>query len=75
MDQPTNKFQLTSFGEFLLRLHCSDNKRFLQAGNLIPYYGGAEANVCVLLSRLGTSVLTISVVSRRMILHWQVLTN
>ena len=49
----TDKVELTAFGEFLLRLHCSDNKRFLQSAGFIPYYAGAESNVCVLLSRLG----------------------
>ena len=53
---------LTAFGEFLLRLHASDNKRFLQSPDYIPYYGGAEANVCVLLSRLGIRTNYISCV-------------
>ncbi|MBS1915274.1 MAG: sugar kinase [Bacteroidetes bacterium] len=57
-----HKFQLAAFGEFLLRLHCSDNKRFLQSPDYIPYYGGAEANVCVLLSRLGVKTNYISCV-------------
>jgi 2-dehydro-3-deoxygluconokinase len=47
------KPQLAAFGEFMLRLHCSDLKRFLQAGAYQAYYAGAEANMCVLLSRLG----------------------
>jgi 2-dehydro-3-deoxygluconokinase len=46
-------FQLVSFGEFLLRLHCAGSKRFLQAPDYHSYYGGSEANVSVLLSRLG----------------------
>ncbi|MDR3716605.1 MAG: sugar kinase [Puia sp.] len=45
--------RLAAFGEFLLRLHCSDNKRILQAGAYDAYFAGAEANVCVLLARLG----------------------
>ncbi|HVM88443.1 MAG TPA: sugar kinase [Puia sp.] len=50
-----SSFRLAAFGEFLLRLHSAGSKRFLQAGDLHPYFGGAEANVCVLLSRLGAS--------------------
>ncbi|RPD39913.1 sugar kinase [Chitinophaga barathri] len=45
--------RLTAFGEFLLRLHCSDDKRFLQSTGFTPWYAGAEANLCVLLARLG----------------------
>lgn len=52
--------QLIAFGEFMLRLHSAENKRFLQSGGYNAYYAGAEANVCVLLSRLGvkTSYVT-----------------
>ncbi|RBL89545.1 sugar kinase [Chitinophaga flava] len=45
--------RLAAFGEFLLRLHSNTGKRFSQSDGYIPYYAGAEANVCVLLSRLG----------------------
>ncbi len=45
--------RIAAFGEFLLRLHCSENKRILQAGAYNAYFAGAEANVCVLLARLG----------------------
>ncbi|MBV8251949.1 MAG: sugar kinase [Chitinophaga sp.] len=45
--------RVTGFGEFLLRLHSSSGTRFQQATNYIPYYAGAEANVCVLLAKLG----------------------
>ena len=48
-----NKTQLTAFGELVLRLHSKDGRRFLQSSGYDAYYGGAEANVCVLLSRLG----------------------
>ncbi len=50
-----DKIQLTAFGEFMLRLHSSENKRVLQTNSYNVYYGGAEANVCVLLARLGIS--------------------
>jgi len=45
--------QLVAFGEFMLRLHSKDLQRFLQAGAYQAYYAGAEANMCVLLARLG----------------------
>jgi len=49
----SNKIQLAAFGEMILRLHSKDGKRFLQSTGYDAYYGGAETNVCVLLSRLG----------------------
>ncbi|TDX02358.1 sugar kinase [Dinghuibacter silviterrae] len=45
-----------AFGELLLRLHSSDARRFLQSDAYNAYYAGAEANVGVLLSRLGVPV-------------------
>src|ERR1700712_1587887 len=44
---------VVAFGELVLRLHSRDQMRFLQSAGYDAYYGGAEANVCVLLSRLG----------------------
>jgi 2-dehydro-3-deoxygluconokinase len=56
MVQPAHRFvQLTAFGEFMLRLHSAGSQRFLQTSEYKAYYAGAEANVCVLLSRLGIS--------------------
>ncbi|MGX5817155.1 PfkB family carbohydrate kinase [Chitinophaga lutea] len=45
--------RLAAFGEFLLRLHSNDHQRFQQTDGYRAWYAGAEANVCVLLSRLG----------------------
>lgn len=45
--------QLTAFGEFMMRLHSAGSQRFLQTREYKAYYAGAEANACVLLSRLG----------------------
>ncbi|SJZ78059.1 2-dehydro-3-deoxygluconokinase [Chitinophaga eiseniae] len=53
--EETTAVRLAAFGEFLLRLHSNSGKRFGQSDGYIPYYAGAEANVCVLLSRLGIS--------------------
>lgn len=51
-----NHAHIAAFGEFMLRLHSRDNKRFLQTGGYEAYYAGAEANVSVLLARLGIPV-------------------
>jgi 2-dehydro-3-deoxygluconokinase len=45
--------QLTAFGEFMMRLHSAGSQRFLQTREYEVMYAGAEANACVLLSRLG----------------------
>jgi 2-dehydro-3-deoxygluconokinase len=50
------KVQLAAFGEYLLRLHSGEGRRFLQTDAYRVYYAGAEANTCVLLSRLGIPV-------------------
>ena len=55
-----NNVQLAAFGEFLLRLHSHQAKRFQQTDGYTAYYAGAEANVCVLLARLGLNVNYIS---------------
>lgn len=52
--------QLAAFGEFMLRLHSGDMKRFAQSSTYDAWYAGAEANVCVLLARLGIPVRFIS---------------
>lgn len=51
-----DKTQIAAFGEFMLRLHSQNNRRFLQANDYETYYAGAEANVSVLLARLGIPV-------------------
>lgn len=51
---------LVAFGEFLLRLHSNNGKRFQQTDGYTAYYAGAEANVCVLLARLGIKVEYVS---------------
>lgn len=47
------KIELAAFGEYLLRLHSSRGHRFSQTETYDVHYAGAEANTCVLLSRLG----------------------
>jgi 2-dehydro-3-deoxygluconokinase len=47
--------ELTAFGEFMMRLHSAGSQRFLQTQEYKAYYAGAEANACVLLSRLGVT--------------------
>ncbi|RPE05369.1 sugar kinase [Chitinophaga lutea] len=53
-------YRLAAFGEFLLRLHSNGHQRFGQTDGYTAYYAGAEANVCVLLARLGMQVDYIS---------------
>jgi len=50
------KARLVAFGEFMLRLHAAGAARFGQTDTYQAWYAGAEANTCVLLSRLGVSV-------------------
>ncbi len=51
---------VVGFGELLMRLHSRNQMRFLQSAGYDAYYGGAEANVCVLLSRLGVKAEYVS---------------
>ena len=44
------------FGELMLRLDCPPGQRFQRAESLRTFFGGAEANVSVLLSQLGVPV-------------------
>lgn len=50
------KARLVAFGEFMLRLHATGSARFGQTDTYQAWYAGAEANMCVLLSRLGIPV-------------------
>ena len=52
--------RLAAFGELLMRLSCPKGKRFLKTETMDISFGGAEANVCVLLSRLGMQTEFIS---------------
>jgi 2-dehydro-3-deoxygluconokinase len=53
MSSADSPVQLTAFGEFMMRLHSAGSQRFLQTQEYKAWYAGAEANACVLLSRLG----------------------
>jgi 2-dehydro-3-deoxygluconokinase len=50
------------FGELLLRLTAPGRERLLQTPRLEVFYGGAEANVAVSLSRLGHATSIVSIV-------------
>jgi 2-dehydro-3-deoxygluconokinase len=50
---PEPRFDVTTFGEMLLRLSVPSGERLENAGRLELYPAGAEANVTTLLSRLG----------------------
>ena len=49
----TPQTRIATFGELLLRMNVADGNRFTQANEIKIHVGGAEANVCVLLSQLG----------------------
>jgi 2-dehydro-3-deoxygluconokinase len=51
---------LIALGEIMMRLNCLAGKRFTDPGSFDVLFGGAEANVCALLSGLGTSSRLIS---------------
>ena len=53
MSSADGPVQLTAFGEFMMRLHSAGSQRFLQTQEYKAWYAVAEANACVLLSRLG----------------------
>ena len=48
-----NKIKLLTIGELLLRMSTTNGFRFSQTNDFRVQIGGAEANVCVLLSQLG----------------------
>lgn len=48
--------KIITIGEILLRLTPENNERLNQGGNLHAYYGGAEANVAMSLSKFGHDV-------------------
>lgn len=61
MMSPVNgPVQLTAFGEFMMRLHSAGSQRFSQTQEYKAWYAGAEANACVLLSRLGITTRYVS---------------
>lgn len=45
--------RVVTFGELLLRLSPPREERLFQSGELVTFFGGAEANVAVALSHLG----------------------
>lgn len=53
MNTTTSQTRIATFGELLLRMSVADGNRFTQANKIKIHVGGAEANVCVLLSQLG----------------------
>jgi 2-dehydro-3-deoxygluconokinase len=53
MKTESSQTKITTFGELLLRMGVAHGNRFAQAKEMQIHIGGAEANVCVLLSQLG----------------------
>ena len=56
----TNGKPIITFGELMMRLHSPNGKRIIQSNSFDVAYSGAEANVAVLLARLGLHVKFIS---------------
>lgn len=54
--EKTNNPLLVSFGEIMLRLDCPPAQRFYRNEHFKKFFGGAEANVSVVLSQLGVPV-------------------
>ena len=52
----SNSNLVVCFGELMLRLDCPTGQRFQRTESLRTFFGGAEANVSVLLSQLGVPV-------------------
>lgn len=55
---------IITFGEIMMRLKSPSGERFFQSPNLEVTFGGAEANVAVLLAELGCKSNFITVVSK-----------
>ena len=55
--------QIITFGEVLMRLSPSGNKKFIQASNLEFYFGGTEVNVGISIANFGGDVKHISCIS------------
>jgi 2-dehydro-3-deoxygluconokinase len=60
MNATTPQTRIATFGELLLRMNVIDGYRFTQANEMRIHVGGAEANVCVLLSQLGIQTVYIT---------------
>lgn len=62
-ERSKNKRKVVTFGEVLMRLSPSDNRKLLQAQQLDFFFGGTEMNVAASLSYMGLEVLHITNVS------------
>ena len=60
MTKPHVSKRVVTFGELLLRLCPDGEQRFLQADRYNAFFGGAEANVSVLLANLGMQPVFVS---------------
>ncbi len=58
---------IATFGEVMLRLKSSGQERLFQSPTLEATFGGSEANVAVVLSRLGVSTRFISILPENQI--------
>ena len=57
---PQDKKTVVAFGELMLRLAPGNGQRFRQAKSFEKFFGGAEANTCVLLGQLNVKTYFVS---------------
>ena len=59
--------KIVTFGEILMRLSPSDNRKLLQANHLDFFFGGTEMNVAASLAHMGVEVQHVTNVSNDMV--------
>ncbi|SOC79322.1 2-dehydro-3-deoxygluconokinase [Salinimicrobium sediminis] len=62
-EEASEKRKTVTFGEVLMRLSPSDNRKLLQANHLDFFFGGTEMNVAASLAHLGVEVQHVTNVS------------
>lgn len=63
MEKKVSENKIVTFGEVIMRLSPSENKRVQQTGQMDFFFGGTELNVAVSLSLMGEKVQHVSDVS------------
>lgn len=62
-EEPSKKRKIVTFGEVLMRLSPSDNRKLLQAMQLDFFFGGTEMNVAASLAYFGVEVQHVTNIS------------
>lgn len=66
-EKKLNRKRVVTFGEVLMRLSPSDNRRLLQASHMDFFFGGTEMNVAASLAYFGLEVLHVTNVSNDLV--------